>query len=190
MRITIPALVLTALAAGCTERSIEAISGSPDAPPRDATVRIVVEDDAGAVRVVEAGARPTVTLVVALGDPRAATDAPGGSAVAVQAAVDSSAATRVLLPAAVVAAAGGTVRLTIVAATLAVPGAFEAVDMLGGSGARLTRTVALGRHDGALVVDLNSARWLTPVARPSPGEPAYHFNGPAAFLDALDIHAR
>ena len=180
-------LLALAAAGGCTERSVEALSGVPGARPVAGTLAVRVEDDGGVA--LAPGARPTVTLVLELRPP------PGlasgmSSTVAVQAAVDSFATATLVVPDPEATRADGLLRLTIVAATLAVPGA-DAVDLLGGNGGRITRVVGIGRHaPTTLVVELNSARWLTPVPAPLPTEAPYRFDGTTAFLDALRLALR
>jgi hypothetical protein len=64
--------------------------------------------------------------------------------------------------------------------------------MLGGSLPTLQRTVSLDLRSGTktLVIDLNSAQWLRPVASPPPGEPGYAFDGANAFLNAIAVRTQ
>lgn len=190
MRIESIALAILTLAAGCgTERSTEAFSTGPDGGVPLAPLRIRVEDDPrGAVPVPGAGSRPTVTLVFALDFATgSAGDLAGGNQIAVQAVVDSFATAAVSVPQSLGANAFSAVRVTLVSATVAIPGASGAMDLLGGGA--FTRVVSLERS-ALIAIDLNSARWLTPVTNPLPGQPAFLFNGPTAFLDAIEIIVR
>jgi hypothetical protein len=83
------------------------------------------------------------------------------------------------------------VRLTLTSAQLAIPGATQPIDLLGGTpSALLTRALTVDVAIGAassIRIDLNSDDWLTPVASPPPGQPAFTFDGTTSFLDAIVI---
>jgi hypothetical protein len=190
---TAAVLALLPLAA-CDAMSLEARSFAPDARLLPGAVRVrVVDDRAGAVRLTSSGSRPTVAFVLSL-DALAASEpagtAGGGSRVALQVAVDSSASALLSIPD-TTRIAGRAVRVTLLAAALAIPGTTESIDLLGGAApVTIPHDIALSRHgrgSPAITIDLNSARWLDPVDAPLPGESSYVFHGTTAFLAALRI---
>ncbi|MDQ3698822.1 MAG: hypothetical protein M3373_12500 [Gemmatimonadota bacterium] len=196
MRSRILALAAIILSIGCVERSVEAYSTGPAGDALFGTLRVrVVDDRAGAVPTAGPGSRPTVTLIFSLELMSAAGSAiTAGNSVAVQVPVDSSSSALLTVSDAVGVGRFDAVRLTLRSATLAVPGTLDVIDLLGGAqGIALTRLVSLDLGFGSLstlVVDLNSGHWLRAVRDPSPGQPAYLFNGTTAFLDAIAIRTQ
>lgn len=177
--------------AGCEERHLRGVVGTPSGTG-SAAVRVLVEDDpAGAEPVLSSGARPTVSVRFAIALLRSgiASNVPDTGSLFAQTSLDSAGGSVVATNDTVPAGAYATVRLTLLEATLAMPGVLP-VDLLGGAPApSITRNVSRAVDDGELLtvrIDLNSDGWLVP--NPTPGAiPEFLFTGPTDFLTALAI---
>jgi hypothetical protein len=179
------------LLAGCEERHLRGIVGSPDGTG-SASVRVLVEDDpAGAEPVATAGARPTVALQFSLALVRSGIEAsvPDTGTLVAQTVIDSAGGDVIATSDTIPSGSYVTVRLTLLAATLAMPGAAP-VDLLAGAPSpSITRDVSRAIADGELAtirIDLNSDQWLVP--NPAVGTPPdFLFTGTTDFLTALAI---
>jgi hypothetical protein len=191
MRAVIGVAAMVLVLAGCEERHLRGVVGAPGGAG-SASVRVLVEDDpAGAEPVPVAGNRPTVSLRFSAALQRSGVEAtvPDTGTLFAQVAIGLGGGTVVSTADSVPAGDYLTVRLTILEAMLAMPGAAP-VDLLGGSPApSITRNVTRAVIDGELLtirVDLNSDDWLVPNPTPGTG-PDFLFTGPTDFLDALAI---
>jgi hypothetical protein len=194
MRIALVPLML-AVVAGCgTERSSPGFTSPGTSGSNTALTLRVVDDPSGAVNVTSAFARPIVSLVFeATGQGTTTFRFTGAGQVQMSVPIDSSQTTSALFVDSVPAARFDRVSLRLVNAQLAIPGdRVPSRDMLGGSSLTVQRTVSLDMRGGAktLVIDLNSAQWLRAVASPPPGEPAFSFDGAAAFLNAIAVRTQ
>ena len=195
MRITLVPVVVAAVIACGTERSSRGFSstGVSGSTSTALTLR-VVDDPAGAVDVTSASTRPLVSLVFeATGEGGTTFRFTGAGQVQMSVPVDSTQTTSTLLVDDVPPARFDRITLRLVSAQLAIPGdRVPSRDMLGGSVPTVQRPIALDLRAGSrtLVVDLNSAQWMRRVANPPPGEPAYSFDGTAAFLNAISVRTQ
>ncbi|MBC7791733.1 MAG: hypothetical protein H7Z74_17435 [Anaerolineae bacterium] len=197
MRRIVLALLLAPLVVACEEGGTQAIFGTVNSGVATGSVRIsVVDDPLGAAVVSTAGSRPTVTLIFSADLVGASTiSVTNSNQTAIQVAVDSVSPTVVTIANDTVRAGTfSTVRLRLISATLAIPGAAQTIDLLGGTiDPVITRTVSItvgANTITSIVVDINSGSWLRPVTNPLPGQPAYTFDGTTAFLAALSIRAQ
>ncbi len=197
MRRIFLALLLVPFVAACEEGGTQAIFGTVDSRPGRGSVRIrVVDDRPGAVVVSNAGSRPTVTLIFSADLVGASTiSVTNSDQTAIQVPVDSVSPTVVTIANDTVrAGVFSTVRLRLISATLAIPGAQQTIDLLGGTIEpiiTLPVAITVGANTiTTLVVDINSGSWLRPVTNPLFGQPAYTFDGTPAFLAALSITAQ
>jgi hypothetical protein len=193
MRITVVLVSLAALASCGTDRSSRGFATSPGTTGSSHTALTlrVVDDPSGAVDVTRASSRPVVSLVFeATGEGSTTFRFTGAGQIQMSVPVDSSQTLTTVVVDNVPAARFDRVSLRLVNAQLALPGdRVPSRDMLGGSAPTLLRPISLDMRSGArtLVIDLNSAQWLRPVASPLPGEPAYAFDGAGAFLNAISV---
>lgn len=195
MRIALVPLMLAVVAGCSTERSSPGFtSPGTSGSNRTALTLRVVDDPSGAVDVTSAFLRPVVSLVFeATGEGATTFRFTGTGQIQMSVPIDSSQTTSALFVDSVPAARFDRVSLRLVNAQLAIPGdRVPSRDMLGGSSLTVQRTVSLDMRGGAgtLVIDLNSAQWLRAVASPPPGEPAYSFDGSAAFLNAIVVRTQ
>jgi hypothetical protein len=195
MRIPVVALVAAAVVSCGTDRSRQGfnttgISGST----QSALTLRVVDDPSGAVDVTSASSRPVVSLVFeASGEGATTFRFTGAGQIHMSVPVDSTQAMSALVVENVPAARFDRLTLRLVSAQLAIPGdRVPSRDMLGGSTPTLQRTVTLDLRGGSrtLIIDLNSGQWLRRVSNPPVGEPAYSFNGPTAFFNAIAVRTQ
>jgi hypothetical protein len=193
------ATLLAALAAGCTERDSLGIglggnNGGTTGPV--GIVSVVLDDDpTGAVSVPSGGSRPTVTVVVDAQLVGAAnvtiTDS---NQVAIQVPIGQSSERLLVTNDSIRTGEFSQVRLTITRAQLAIPGQPEVTDLLAGAAsATVTRSLAVTVGAGnvaTLVIDLNSADWLSRVVNPAPGAPQFLFTGAVNFRNAIQVRAQ
>lgn len=195
MRTTLVPLVVAALLGCGTERSSPGFTSTgPSGSNSTALTLRVVDDPSGAVDVTSAATRPLVSLVFeATGEGGTTFRFTGAGQVQMSVPIDSTQTTSTLLVDGVPAARFDRITLRLVNAQLAIPGdRVPSRDMLGGSIPTVQRTIALDLRAGSrtLVIDLNSAQWMRRVANPPPGEPAYSFDGTAAFLNAIAVRTQ
>jgi hypothetical protein len=194
MRIALVLLMLAVVAGCTTERSSQGFTSPGTSGSNTALTLRVVDDPSGAVDVTSAFSRPIVSLVFeATGEGATTFQFTGAGQIQMSVPIDSSQTTSALFVDNVPAARFDRVSLRLVNAQLAIPGdRVPSRDMLGGSSLTVQRTVSLDMRGGArtLVIDLNSAQWLRAVASPPPGEPAYSFDGAAAFLNAIVVRTQ
>ena len=195
MRIALVPLMLAAFASCGTERSSPGFtSPGTSGSNRSALTLRVVDDPSGAVAVTSAFSRPIVSLVFeATGQGATTVRFTGTGQIQMSVPIDSSQTTSALFVDSVPAARFDRVSLRLVNAQLAIPNdRVPSRDMLSGSAVTVQRTVSLDLRNaaGTLVIDLNSAQWLRAVASPPPGEPAYSFDGAAAFLNAIVVRTQ
>lgn len=192
MRIALVPVLVAVLASCDTQRSsLGFTSSGTSGSTRTALTLRVVDDPAGAVDVTSASSRPVVSLVFeAIGEGTTTFRFTGTGQIHMSVPIDSSQTNTMLVIDSVPAARFDRLTLRLVNAHLAIPGdRVPSRDMVGGSSPILQRTMALDMRGGArtLVIDLNSAQWLRPVASPAPGEPAFAFVGAGAFLSAISV---
>jgi hypothetical protein len=194
MRIALVSLMLAALASCGTERSSLGFTSPGTSGSNTGLTLRVVDDPSGAVAVTSASSRPIVSLVFeATGEGTTTFRFTGAGQIQMSVPIDSSQTVSTLFVDGVPAARFDRVSLRLVNAQLAIPGdRVPSRDMLGGSSLTVQRTVSLDMRGGAgtLIIDLNSAQWLRAVASPPPGEPAYSFDGAAAFLNAIVVRTQ
>jgi hypothetical protein len=191
MRRMVIGLAAVAAVAACEERHLRGVVGTPGGSG-SATVQVVVVDDpAGAEPVLSSGARPTVSVRFAAALLRAglAANVPDTGSLFAQVPIDSAVGALVATTDSVPAGSYVSIRLTLLEATLAMPGAAP-VDLLAGTPApSITRDAARAVSDGELVtlrIDLNSDGWLVPNPTPGAG-PEFLFTGATDFLTALAV---
>lgn len=195
MRIPLVALVAAVVVSCGTERSRPGFNttGTSGSTQSTLTVR-VVDDPSGAINVTSAASRPVVSLVFeATGEGTTTVQFTPAGQIHMSVPLDSAQTTSALVVDHVPAARFDRLRLRLVSAQLAIPGdRVPSRDMLGGSAPTLQRTMTLDLRTGSrtLIIDLNSAQWLRRVTNPPPGEPAYSFDGPTAFLNAIAVRTQ
>lgn len=194
MRIALVPLMLAALASCATERSSLGFTSPGTGGSNTGLTLRVVDDPSGAVAVTSASSRPIVSLVFeATGEGATTFRFTGAGQIQMSVPIDSSQTVSALFVDGVPAARFDRVTLRLVNAQLAIPNdRVPSRDMLGGGTPTVQRTISLDLRSGAgtLVIDLNSAQWLRAVASPPPGEPAYSFDGAAAFLNAIAVRTQ
>jgi hypothetical protein len=195
MRIALVPVFIAALASCDTQRSSVGFTGPGTSGSNRTSLTLrVVDDPSGAVDVTSPSSRPLVSLVFeATGQGATTFRFTGAGQIQMSVPIDSSQTTSTLVVDSVPAARFDRVLLRLVNAQLAIPGdRVPSRDMLAGSLPTLQRTVSLDLRSGTktLVIDLNSAQWLRPVASPPPGEPGYAFDGANAFLNAIAVRTQ
>ena len=178
------------LLAGCEERHLRGIVGTPGGDGSATVQVLVIDDPAGAEPIVSGGAVPTIAIRFSTELVRAGLSAtvPDTGTLVAQATIGST-GDLVSTPDSLPATTYETVRLTITEATLAMAGALP-VDLLDGAPSlTITRDLTREVEDGELVtirLDLNSDAWLEP--NPVSGTPPeFLFTGTSDFLAALEI---
>lgn len=190
MRIVAVGLMAFALTSCGTERSTIGFFGPASSSGRSALTLRVVDDPAGAVNVTSSTARPSVSLLFEATVEGSTSFNLGAGQIQMTVPLDSAQANSSLRIDSLPASLYTRLALRLVSAQLAIPGdRVPSRDMLGNSlvlnlDMSLDARSASGR---TLVIDLNSAQWLRPVSNPPPGEPAYVYDGAAAFLSAIRV---
>lgn len=190
MRIVAAVLVAAALTACGTERSSIGFFGPSSSSGRGALTVRAVDDPSGAVNVTSNASRPTVSLLFAA-TVQGTTSVPLGSGqIQMTVPLDSAQSISSLRIDSIPALQFSRLALQLVSAQLSIPGdRVSSRDMLGGS-TTLSFDVSLDLRTAGgrtLVIDLNSAQWLRPVTNPPPNEPAWVFDGAAAFVNAITV---
>ena len=195
MRIAVVALVAAAVVSCGTDRSRPGFNttGTSGSSQSALTMR-VIDDPSGAIDVTSSASRPVVSLVFeATGEGGTTFRFTGAGQIHMSVPIESTQTMSSLVVENVPAARFDRLTLRLVSAQLAIPGdRVPSRDMLGGSVPTLQRTMTLDLRAGSrtLIIDLNSAQWLRRVTNPPPGEPAYSFNGPTAFFNAITVRTQ
>lgn len=190
MRIVAAVLVVLAVVACGTERSSIGFFGPTSSSGRGALTVRAVDDPGGAVDVTSSTTRPSVSLLFAATVQGTSSFALGAGQIQMTIPVDSAQSSSSLRIDSIPALQFTRLALQLVSAQLSIPGdRVSSRDMLGGS-LTLNLPISLDLRSGGgrtLVIDLNSAQWLRPVTNPPPNEPAWVFDGAAAFVNAITV---
>lgn len=192
MRIVAAVLAVVTLTACGTERSSIGFFGPTSSSGRGALTLRVVDDPNGAVDVTSSTSRPTVSLVFSATLHGTTSFPLGTGQIQMTVPLDSAQTNSSLRIDSIPSLPFTRLALQLVSAQLAIPGdRVPSRDMLSGStllsfDLSLDLRAAGGR---TLVIDLNSAQWLRPVPNPPPAEPAFVFDGAAAFVRAITVRA-